>query len=148
MSTLTAKQRAYAAARASGLTRKESAIKAGYAEASASVAANRLEKTKQVAEAIERMKNPPPPRAEKTAGKLAEKAKCKRGYSDPLAFMSRLMDDESEEPKLRLDAAKALASFTVTKKSDQTQAEKRQERAASATSVFAPMGAPQLKAVK
>jgi phage terminase small subunit len=39
----------------------------------------------------------------------------KREYADPLAYFERVMNDESEETRVRLDAGKSLALYTKSK---------------------------------
>lgn len=47
----------------------------------------------------------------------------------PLLFMRDVMNDTMEDPKLRLDAAKALAAFTVAKPGEKGKKELKQEAA-------------------
>lgn len=51
---------------------------------------------------------------------------------DPLEFMRAVMADANEDPKLRLDAAKALASFTYAKPGDKGKKDEQQEKAKNA----------------
>ena len=90
--------------------------------------------TKTVLEKPEAKKpNPKPHRTavEITAEKIADRAISdeKDSFSCPLAFMASVMNDCVEDPKLRLDAAKALASFTVAKPGEKGKKEERQDAA-------------------
>jgi phage terminase small subunit len=48
---------------------------------------------------------------------------------DPLEFMEQLVSDMSEDPKLRLEAAKALAPYRHAKKGEMGKKELKQENA-------------------
>lgn len=140
---LTDQKRRYAAARLAGAPKKQAAIEAGCPERSASQAASRLEKDPDVQAAMGRMvaveqkrKDEPPidpnPHIPAQAG-------------DPLEFMRSMMNDLEAEPKLRLDAAKALASFTVTKPGEQGKKEQKATAAqAAAKGRFAQSAPPRM----
>ena len=64
----------------------------------------------------------------------------------PLRFMRDVMNDVQEDPKLRLDAAKALAAFTVAKPGEKGKKELKQEEAEKVASRFAPSAPPKLVA--
>ena len=64
----------------------------------------------------------------------------------PLRFMRDVMNDTREDPKLRLDAAKALAAFTVAKPGEKGKKELKQEEAEKVASRFAPSAPPKLVA--
>lgn len=140
---LTHQQRLYAESRAKGLGKKAAAVAAGCPEGTASQAASRYEKTARVVEHMERLGFDPaapapkkakpavPPKAKAKAA--AEKIKEKSVASDedvqfdcPLEFMKHTMNNDIEDPKLRLDAAKSLASFTVSKPGEKGKKEERQ----------------------
>lgn len=97
--------------------------------------------------------NPKPHRTavEIAAEKIAERSKTvtHSDYSCPLDYMASVMNDGVEDPKLRLDAAKALASFTVAKPGEKGKKEERQDAAKQVASSgrFSSAPAP-LKAVK
>ena len=150
---LTEAQKLYAKARLKGLNQTQSAIAAGYSEATARQAASRLEKNplviahmdrlvkfgdapeavKPKAKAATRVEKPKPAEAEQSdkpekpeplpaptpeptiavspppsVGSLVPSL-------DPLEFMEQLVSDMSEDPKLRLEAAKALAPYRHAK---------------------------------
>jgi phage terminase small subunit len=48
---------------------------------------------------------------------------------DPLKFLANMMNNLEAEPRLRLDAAKALASFTVSKPGEKGKKEDKAEAA-------------------
>src|SRR5690606_14234125 len=65
---------------------------------------------------------------------------------DPLRYFVRVMKDVAEDPKLRLDAAKALASYTIPKPGEVGKKQTRQanaEKSASGGRFAAPI-APKL----
>lgn len=145
---LTEQKRRYADARLSGLSKKESAIRAGCPEKTASQAASRLEKDVEVQAAMGRS----------TAVQAAAKAAPPTGdpdpyipqaAGDPLEFFRGMMNDLEADPKLRLDAAKALASFTVSKPGEKGKKEQVQEAAEQvASGRFGLRKSGQLRAVK
>jgi phage terminase small subunit len=124
---LTEQKRRYAAARLSGLSKKESAIAAGCPGKTASQAASRYEKDADVQAAMgrqvvveQRQKEAPPANTDTHIPAPAE---------DPLDFMKGVMNDLTADPKLRLDAAKALAMYTKQKPGE---GGKKEEKAAAA----------------
>jgi phage terminase small subunit len=67
------------------------------------------------------------------------------GLPAPLAHMLDLMNNQNEDPKLRLDAAKALASFTVAKPGDVGKKDQQAKVAKEAASgKFAAAAPPKL----
>lgn len=67
--------------------------------------------------------------------------------SDPLEFMRQMMNDLEADPKLRLDAAKALAAFTVAKPGDKGKKDEKADAAKEAGKKFGSTPPP-LRAVK
>lgn len=67
---------------------------------------------------------------------------------DPLKFLETVMNHVETDPKLRVDAAKALASFKVAKPGEKGKKGETEERAKKEDNRFAPVAAPGLKAVK
>lgn len=145
---LTDQKRRYAEARLAGMPKKQAAIEAGCPEKTAAQAASRYEKDPDVLAAMsrtvaveERKKTPPPD--------LDPDTHIPAPADDPLEFMRNFMNDLNAEPKLRLDAAKALASFTVSKPGEKGKKEQVQEAAEQvATGRFGLRKPGQLKAVK
>jgi len=145
---LTKQKRLYAEARLSGLGKKASAIAAGCPEKTACQAASRYEKDPDIQAAmgrsvIVREKKTDEPKADLDAY-------IPTAEEDPLKFMANMMNDLEAEPRLRLDAAKALASFTVPKPGEKGKKEDKAEAAKVASKGrFAAAPAPgQLRAVK
>jgi phage terminase small subunit len=67
---------------------------------------------------------------------------------DPLEFMRRMMKDAEEDPRLRLEAAKQLAMFTVSKPSDKGKKEEQKDAAKEVAKKFGPIAPPVMKLVK
>lgn len=129
---LTDQKRRYAEARLAGMGKKESAIAAGCPEKTAAQAASRYEKDPDVLAAMsrtvaveERKKTPPP--------ELDPDTHIPATADDPLEFMKQFMNDLNAEPKLRLDAAKALAAFTVAKPGEQGKKDQKADAAKKAS---------------
>ncbi|HEJ9974886.1 TPA: terminase small subunit [Pseudomonas aeruginosa] len=144
---LTEQKRRYAAARLSGMGKKAAAIEAGCPERTAAQAASRYEKDPDVQAAMGRQLKA----AEK---KVAATSVDTDPYiparsDDPLEFMRQMMNDLEADPKLRLDAAKSLAAFTVAKPGDKGKKEERADAAKSAGKKFGATPPPgHLRAVK
>ncbi|SSU22408.1 phage-like protein [Acinetobacter baumannii] len=144
---LTEQKRRYAAARLSGMGKKAAAIEAGCPERTAAQAASRYEKDADVQAAMGRQLKA----AEK---KVAATSVDPDPYiparsDDPLEFMRQMMNDLEADPKLRLDAAKSLAAFTVAKPGDKGKKEERADAAKSAGKKFGATPPPgHLRAVK
>ena len=105
----TEQKRRYADARLSGLTKKESAIEAGCPQKTASQAACRYEKDPEVIAAMSRTlvlqeKKATPPETDPDPYIPASS-------DDPMAFLKSMMNDLEADPKMRLDAAKALMPY-------------------------------------
>lgn len=133
---LTDQKRRYAMARLAGLGKKAAAIEAGCPEKTAAQAASRYEKDPDVIAAMARMTmaetpqhvqaTTAPPMQDDTPGIIPP-------AEDPLTFMRTMMNDLYTDPKLRLDAAKALAAFTLAKPGEKGKKEERAEAAAKAS---------------
>jgi phage terminase small subunit len=143
---LTEQKRRYAAARLSGMGKKAAAIEAGCPEKTAAQAASRYEKDPDVQAAMGRQLKV----AEKKVAAASVDADpyIPARSDDPLEFMRQIMNDLVADPKLRLDAAKALAGFTIAKPGEKGKKEEKADAAKSAaTGKFASAPAP-LRAVK
>ncbi|KGK24350.1 hypothetical protein [Pseudomonas plecoglossicida] len=125
---LTEQKRRYAEARLSGKSKKEAAIAAGCPEKTASQAASRYEKDPDVQAALGRA----------TAVKASKKDEPPTGDPDayipaaaagPIEFFEQVMNDLEADPKLRMEAAKNLAAFTVAKPSALGKKEQKQKDA-------------------
>lgn len=145
---LTAKKRLYAEARMSGSNIKDSAIAAGYSENTARQSGSRLEKDEDVLSYLDRLGFSPASPAEKEKPKepakkpnpseaQAAKAIADRAtipmsnYDDPIDYMKAVVNSQKEDPKLRLDAAKAwdaaIRGRTQAKGKKKEQADRAKE---------------------
>ena len=129
---LTEQKRRYADARLAGMGKKQAAIEAGCPEKTAAQAASRYEKDPDVIAAMsrtvavqERKKSAPP--------EVDPNPHIPATAADPLEFMRQMMNDLEAEPKLRLDAAKALAAFTVAKPGEQGKKDQKADAAKKAS---------------
>lgn len=161
---LTAKKRLYADARMSGRNIKDSAIAAGYSESTARQSGSRLEKDQDVLSYLERLgfqkpakqkaekpkvKDQPDPAEVKAAESIADKSTIPIGqYDDPVEYMKAVVNAELEDPKLRLDAAKAWDAAIRGRAQAKGKKGEQAERAKEIASKFATPTPPSLKAVK
>lgn len=141
---LTEQKRRYAAARLSGLSKKAAAIEAGCPEKTASQAASRYEKDHDVLAAMGRMAAQP----DKHAPQVDPNPHIPAPAADPLEFMRQMMNDLEADPKLRLDAAKSLASFTVAKPGEGGKKDQKADAAKQAGQGRFSAAPPPLRAVK
>ena len=148
---LTAKKRLFADAVLAGKANKDAAIAAGYSAATASAAGSRLVKDKDVAlylaaQRIQQEAKPDP--AEKPAADRAPPPgfdlDAMTSFTDPKAFLIAAMNDGRTEPKLRVDAAKALMPFVHAKIGETGKKDAKGEAAKKAASKFAALAAPKL----
>ena len=149
---LTQKKRLYAEARMSGLNITDSAIAAGCPEKTAQPAGSRYEKDADVIAYIERATAQKPAEPDPSAATPApatppEPPKIPLRFEDPLEFLRHVTNDSAEDPRLRLDAAKAWASFTVAKPGEKGKKEEKADAAKKVAGRFAAAAAP-IRAVK
>lgn len=139
---LTEKKKAFALAKRNGLDNKESAIKAGCPEKSASAAGTRLAKDKDVLAYLERLENS---ETEKVVKHVVKESVNRvsiqdaENLSDPLEFLKSIYSDPVEDMKLRVDAAKAALPYVHGKVASKGKKETRIEEAkdkAKGTSKF------------
>ena len=142
---LTEQKRRYAAARLSGLGKKAAAIEAGCPEKTAAQAASRYEKDPYVQAAMGRTLKVNEEKVSSTSAEPDPYIPAKS--DDPLEFMRQMMNDLEADPKLRLDAAKSLASFTVAKPGEKGKKDEKAEAAKQAGRKFGATPPP-LRAVK
>lgn len=166
---LTRKKRLFAEARVNGKSSKDAALRAGYSAKTAAQAGSRLVKDVDVQMLIAQLQKkgdamPAPsiaPGPELAADAVPEvpadspaiaEGNQKTGailYSDPKAFLMAAMNDLETEPKLRVDAAKALMPFVHGKVGDLGKKTARGDEAKKISSGrFGPSAPPALKAVK
>lgn len=154
---LTQKKRLYAQARLVGKNQTDSAIYAGCPAATAAQAASRYEKDPEIVAHMARLKKgepePPPVKRTMPPRQKPEKEVFVKSeplepleHCDPLDYLKRVMNDPMEDPKLRLDAAKTLASYMHAKPGEKGKKEQRQEKAETVASRFAPAAPPKLVA--
>ena len=133
---LTGKKRAFADAVLAGFSNKEAAIRAGYSAATAAQAGARLVKDKDIAAFLaEHKKSAPiagPAAAPPTTAIPTFDISSALMHSDPKAFLLAAMNDGALDPKLRLDAAKALMPFTHTKLGEGGKKDQKQDAARKA----------------
>lgn len=147
---LTGKKRLFAEALLAGKTNKLAALAAGYSAASASAAGSRLAKDADVLAHIQRKAKAAiaPVVAPKEAGKPCESFDLSKAleHRDPRAFLLAAMNDILLEPKLRVDAAKALMPFEFAKKGEGGKKEQQADAAKKVASRFSPSAPPKLAA--
>ncbi len=147
---LTGKKRLFAEALLAGKSNKEAALAAGYSAASASAAGSRLAKDKDVlahqqrkaAAAAEPKGVACPPAAQPGRFDLSQAL----AHRDPRAFLLAAMNDRLLEPKLRIDAAKALMPFEFAKMGEGGKKDAKHAAAKQVASRFAPAAPPKLAA--
>ena len=159
---LTVKKKAFAQAKYDGADNKQSAIFAGYSPESASHAGSRLAKDPDVIAYIEKLKaskkltskdekltsTKPKQNAnvqvvkvekmesgpEQVHGQFVGRDEIAYGAKDdPLEYLKSVWTDESEDPKLRLDAAKAAMPYIHGKVADKGKKETKADEAKKAT---------------
>ena len=142
----TEKKRRFVEALRNGKSGKDAAIAAGYSKKGASQAASRLMNDPDVIEALDRYEKVNKAKEEaKAEGKPFDISALSQMYSDPKDFLKAVMNDPSEEVRLRVDAAKTLMPYEHTRKADVGKKEQAQEKAdAIASNRFAPRSAPRV----
>lgn len=143
---LTEQKRRYADARLSGLAKKEAAIAAGCPEKTASQAASRYEKDPDVQAAMGRTIAVQAKRANEPA--VDPDTYIPGQADDPLEFFKKMTNDLEADPKLRLDAAKAWAQYTLSKPGDTGKKEGKETAAEEASKGRFGTAPPPLRAVK
>lgn len=148
---LTGKKRLFAEALLAGKSNKMAALAAGYSAASASAAGSRLAKDKDVLGHLQRkakVVSAVPPAAADAAAPPTGSFDLSQALShkDPRAFLLAAMNDGQLEPKLRIDAAKALMPFEFAKKGEGGKKEQQADAAKKVASRFAPAAPPKLAA--
>lgn len=138
---LTEQKRRYAEARLSGLGKKQAAITAGCPEKTASQAASRLEKDPEVQAAMGRsvvvnstMKSEQP--------QGDPDPYIPAAADDPMDFLKGVMQDLVADPKLRIDAAKALLPYIHGKVAEGGKKEQKADAAKKAATGRFRTGAP------
>ncbi|MBD8122550.1 terminase small subunit [Pseudomonas lutea] len=141
----TEKKRRYVEARLSGLAMKAAAIFAGCPETTARQAATRLEKDPDVQAAMTRLAEP------KCSGGKQQICLPPEPQTNPLAFFEAMMNDPREDSKIRLEAARSLAAYTLPKPGDLGKKEAKEvaaKKAGSGKFSAAPPPPTHLRSVK
>lgn len=143
---LTDRKRKFVIALQSGLSGSKAAQAAGYSEKGAAQAASRLMKDLDVLEALKRKEVVEQAKAEaKAAGKKISLPDLGKMFSDPKEFLKSMMNDPSEDMKLRFEAAKALMPYTHERKGEEGKKKSAAKGAGkAATGKFAPKEPPRL----
>lgn len=149
---LTGKKRAFADAVLAGFSNKESAIRAGYSEKTASAAGSRLAKEAGIKEYIEKHRAatvgssdakrqlPPPPASDEIPFDIPE-------TDDPIRFLTTIMNEPAADLRFRIDAAKAMLPFKHQKLGEGGKKDQKQDAAAKASAgKFAAAAPPKLVA--
>jgi len=130
---LTEKKRRFADALLSGASNKKAAIDAGYSEKTAPQAGSKLAKDPDVLAYLERRRKfdqaKEEVKAETQKVNSERAAETEASGNDPIAFLERMMANELEDPKLRIDAAKALLPYKHAKKGELGKKEQAQVKA-------------------
>lgn len=155
---LTDKKRRFADALQSGASKRDAAIAAGYSEKTASQAGSKLAKDPDIIAAMGR----------KIRAAVAAGEKVKPGQKvnspepgehdvdalvivetdDPREFLVAVMNQQTVEPRLRVDAAKALMPYVHGKVADQGKKDALQDAAKQAAKGRYAQGKPPLSIVK
>jgi len=140
---LTPKKRAFIEAVRGGASNKDAAIAAGCPEKTASAAGSRLAKDPDVVAELHKLNalhpvkvvnGRGPEQSAEFSGPDAEPSGFDIGkalaHRDPKDFLLAVMNDLGSEPKLRVDAAKALMPFVHQRKGEGGKKEQAKEKAA------------------
>lgn len=137
MRHFTAKQRAFIHAFVRTGSGFQAALEAGYAESDARSRASKLLANPEVKREIDRLI------------KLAESGQPIGepipAHGDPLAYLAAVMTSEAADPRLRLDAAKALLPYKYAKLGEKGKKEQRLEAAKGAAGGKFAAGKPPAK---
>lgn len=161
---LTPRKRKFVDALKSGLSGAKAAVHAGYSEKGAAQSASRLMKDPDVLAALERTKdvNKSVSNANQDVNQNSEDLEPEKPAkldkepisldslgltSDPKKVLVAIMNDNQEDPKLRLDAAKALMPFVHSRVAPQGKKE-AQSDAAKRANKFVVQPPPHLKVVR
>ena len=147
---LTGKKRAFADAVLAGFSNKEAAIRAGFSEKTASAAGSRNVKDPDVKAYLDQRRGTgatgganvptPPPQADDVVDIPST--------TDPMEFLTNLMNEPAADIRIRADVAKALMPFKHQKLGEGGKKDQKNEDAKKVASRFAAAAPPQLKAGK
>lgn len=147
---LTGKKRAFADAVLAGFSNREAAIRAGFSEKTASAAGSRNVKDPDVKAYLDQRRGTgatsganvttPPPQADDVVDIPST--------TDPMEFLTNLMNEPAADIRIRADVAKALMPFKHQKLGEGGKKEQKNADAKKVANRFAAAAPPQLKAVK
>lgn len=157
---LTPKKRRFIDAIRGGASNRDAAIAAGCPEKSASSAGSRLAKDPDVVNELHKLNalhpvkggvnRELPQETHDEPDAESEPAGFDLGaallHRDPKDFLLAVMNDAGSEPKLRVDAAKALMPFLHPRKGEGGKKDERQKAAEKAASKFSRQAPPRLAA--
>ncbi|KAA8694625.1 Uncharacterized protein ALO80_03149 [Pseudomonas caricapapayae] len=149
---LTPKKRAFVKAVREGASNKDAAIAAGCPEKTASAAGSRLAKDPDVIAELHKLnalhpaeanfktvKGVKAPEGESVPSQAGPEGEAEPfdlrlalSHRDPKDFLLAVMNDFGQEPKLRVDAAKALMPFVHPRKGESGKKEAAKDKAAGA----------------
>ena len=162
---LTEQKKKFADCLRKGLSKTDAARMAGYSDKSAASRGSQLSrdeyvlayiqrldekdrKTKKSAQAVAEMNVQPDPPGPEPVPATMPPLIATQGSTDPLDMMRRIMIlNEQVDPKLSLEAAKALAPYEHAKKGEDGKKEQRLTAAKRSSATFSRMKTPGLKAV-
>ena len=127
MKHFTPQQRAFIREYARTGNGRQAAISAGYSPNDAASRASKLLTIEAVRREVDRLSA-----LEKNRPDIAATDQPANQHTDPLEYMRQVMQDAEEDPRLRLEAAKALASFTIAKPGAQGKKEQQKDAARKA----------------
>lgn len=149
--SLTKQQREYAEARFKGLSKKEAALAAGCPAKSASQAGSRLEKHPNVVAHLGRLKADESDNIPAAGRDVEVPGQLEDFYEDPKELLREVMNDRTQDIKIRLQAATALLPYEHKKLGETGKKESSEEAAKGvAQGRFSPAQPPpsQLKLVR
>lgn len=126
-------QKRFAEAIANGLNQKEAAIMAGYSENQAASIGSRLMKNENVKAHVKRVEEALQARAKIIPARVSATAVI-LDMNDPLNYIRSVWQDEGEDPRIRLDAAKAALPYVHGKVAEKGKKETKADEAKQATS--------------
>jgi phage terminase small subunit len=143
MAKLTAKQQAFVANKAAGVTNRDAAIAAGYAVAGAAVSADKLMRNPAIRNAIKAAAKDTQ-HTDKGNAPVMPRAK----YTDAMTFLKDMMNHAGLPIAMRADAAKQLLPYMHARIGEVGKKEKAKERAhAIAGQRLRPNAPPTLHAI-
>ena len=145
---LTGKKRAFADAVLSGLSNKAAAIHAGFSEKTASAAGSRNVKDPDVKAYLEQRRQVPPADGAKALTPSAQTDDSIEipPTSDPVEFLTKVMNEPAADLRIRVDAAKAMLPFKHKKLGEGGKKEQAGEKAKTVAGRFGQAAAPRLAA--